>query len=345
MIAILAGRAWAGMNILSNKESQSHSGQQAASWETYWQGTGDVGAYSSGGVSHPAIQAFWDEFFRLAGQDYAAPRIVDIASGNGAVVERSRAMLGTERSEVTSVDVSAAAIENIRSRFPEVHGIVADARSIPLDSAGFDIVTSQFGVEYAGVSAIEEATRLVAANGRLALLLHSKASSIHKECEESLDAIAQLRESQFIPHAYRMFRAGFEACRGADRAPYEAAATQLAPAVRALESIMAQYGQHVAGDTIARLYGDVDRIHRGIQRYEPSEVLDWLNRMNGELEAFGERMSSMCRAALDKETFDRICAGIREHGYTTLHAGPLFAPGHGRPLAWALVATRLVPGG
>ena len=260
-IVILAGRAWAGMNILSNKESQSHSGQQAASWETYWQGTGDVGAYSSGGVSHPAIQAFWDEFFRLAGQDYAAPRIVDIASGNGAVVERSRAVLGTERSEVTSVDVSAAAIENIRSRFPEVHGIVADARSIPLDSAGFDIVTSQFGVEYAGVSAIEEATRLVAANGRLALLLHSKASSIHKECEESLDAIAQLRESQFIrmlPDVSGWFRSHV-----VNRPrPYEAAPTQLAP----------QYGarvnhgavrQHVAAYHAPST--DVDKIHRGIR--------------------------------------------------------------------------------
>ena len=129
------------MNILSNKDSQSHSGQQAASWETYWQGTGEVGAYSSGGVSHPAIQAFWDEFFRIVKQDYAAPRIIDVASGNGAVVERARAVLGRERPEVTSVDVSAAAIENIRSRFPEVQGMVADARSIPLDSGGFDIVT------------------------------------------------------------------------------------------------------------------------------------------------------------------------------------------------------------
>ena len=325
-------------------DSKSKSDQEAASWETYWQGTGDVGAYSSGGVSHPAIQAFWDEFFRIANQDYAAPRIIDIASGNGAVVDRALAMLGRERPEITSVDVSAAAIKNIRSRFPEVHGIVADARSIPLDSGGFDIVTSQFGVEYAGVNAIEEPARLVAANGRLALLSHSKASSIHKECEESLDAIAQLQESKFIPYASRMFQAGFEACRGADRAPYEAAATQLAPAVKALESIMARYGQHVAGDTIARLYSDVDRIHRGIQRYEPAEILDWLSAMDGELDAFVGRMSSMCRAALDNETFDRICAGIRERGYTTMHAGPLFAPGHGRPLAWALVATRLFPG-
>lgn len=321
----------------------SDSGQVAASWETYWQGTGDAGAYTSGGVSHPAILGFWDEFFRTVRQDYGAPRIVDIASGNGAVVERALAALGGEQADFTSVDVSAAAIANIRSRFPQVHGIVADARSIPLDTNGFDVVTSQFGVEYAGMEAIEEAARLVKAQGRISLLLHSQASSIHKECEDSLGAIVRLKESKFIPYASRMFQAGFDACRGADRAPYEAAATRLAPAVKALESIMAQYGQHVAGNTIARLYSDVDRMHRAIQRYDPAEVLDWLDRMDGELDAFEGRMTSMCESALDAEAFDRVCDVVRERGYATMLAGPLYAPGDGRPLAWALVAIRLVP--
>ena len=310
----------------------------AASWDAYWRGTGDTGAYWSGGVSHPAILAFWDEFFRIVNHDYGAPRIVDIASGNGAVVERALAVLGRERPDFTCLDVSDAAIRNIQSRFPDVRGVVADARSIPLNSGGFDIVTSQFGVEYAGVKAIDEAARLVAAGGQLALLLHGQESSIHKECEESLDAIIRLKKSKFIPYATRMFEAGFEACRGADRAPYEAAATQLAPAVTALESIMAQYGQHVAGDTIARLYSGVDRMHRAMQRYEPAEVLDWLNRMDGELDAFEGRMSSMCESAVDTKSFDRICAGLRDRGHTTIHAGPLMAPGHALPLAWALVA-------
>ena len=325
--------------------SQTDSGQVAASWETYWQGTGKAGAYASGGVSHPAILAFWDEFFRTVQQVYGAPGIIDIASGNGAVVERALAVLGGERPQFTSLDVSAVSIENIRSRFPGVRGLIADARSIPLDSGGFDVVTSQFGVEYAGVEAIEEAARLVAAQGRLALLLHSKASSIHKECEESLDAIVRLRQSKFIPYAVRMFQAGFEACRGADRAHYEAAATQLVPAVKALESILEQYGRHVAGDTVARLYADVNTIHRAIQRYDPAEVLGWLARMDSELDAYMGRMSSMCRAALDSDAFERILAGVRKRGFTALHAGPLYAPGHDRPLSWALVAARSSPGG
>lgn len=321
-------------------DPKSDSAQIAQSWNAYWHGTGDIGAYSSGGVNHPAIRTFWDEFFQTVKRDYVAPAIIDIASGNGAVIERALTVFGEEQAHFTCLDVSDAAITNIRSRFPSVRTITADASSIPLDSAGFDIATSQFGVEYAGLEAIDEAARLLAAGGRLALMLHNQAGSIFDECAASQDAIVQLQESHFIPYAIEMLSAGFKACRGADRAPYEAAATRLNPAVQALEGIMQQYGEHVAGDTIARLYGDVDRIHREIQCYEPGEVLDWLNRMDSELEAYAGRMSSMCQSALDREKFDQICAGLRSRNCTMEHAGPLLAPDHDLPLAWVLVAVK-----
>ncbi len=312
------------------------------SWETYWHGTGDIGAYSSGGVNHPAIRAFWDEFFQAIKHDYDEPRIIDMASGNGAVLERALAVFGDQQATYTCLDRSASAIRNIHHRFPDIHGIVADALSTGLGAGSYDLVTSQFGVEYAGIEALDEAARLVAPGGRLALLLHNQASSIHQECTESRAAILQLQESEFIPRSIQMLSAGFAACRGADRAPYEAAAARLAPAIQALEDIMEQYGQPVAGNTIARLYGDVDRIHRDMQHYEPSEVLDWLRRMDGELDAYAERMSSMCRAAIDCETFERIGTGLRSRSYRMMRAEPLQVSGQDLPLAWVLVAARSI---
>jgi len=320
--------------------SKSDSSQVAQSWDTYWHGTGDIGAYSSGGANHPAILAFWDEFFQSVKRDYTVPTIIDIASGNGAVIVRALAAFGDEKADITCLDVSDAAVTNIRSRFPHLRGLVADARSIPLDSGGFDVVTSQFGVEYAGLEAIDEATRLLAPGGRIALLLHNQAGSIHQECEESLDAIVRLQECRFIPYAIDMFSTGFDAVRGADRAPYEAAAKQLAPAIGALETIMQQYGQHVAGDTIARLYHDVGQIHQRIQHYDPGEILDWLNRMDGELDAYAGRMSSMSNCAIDSETFEQIVAGLRNRDYTIDRAAPLEIPDHKLPLAWTLIAIK-----
>lgn len=322
-----------------NKHPHNPS-QVADSWDTYWHGTGDVGAFSRGGATHPAILAFWDDFFQDVKQDYNTPKIIDIASGNGAVVERGIATFGDQEVDFTCLDVSEAAITNICDRFPHVHGMVTDARSIPLDSGSFEVATSQFGVEYAGPEAIEEVARLLAPGGRLALLLHSQSGSIHQECVESLDAVIRLQESRFIPHTIDMLSAGFEAVRGADRGPYDAAAKKLDPAIRGLEAIMKQYGAHVAGDTISRLYNDVAGIHERIQHYEPDEVLDWLNRMGGELDAYAGRMSSMSDAAIDSDELKNICDGLRSLDYTIQRAVPMVVPDNELPLAWVLIATR-----
>ena len=321
-------------------EHKSNSSQVTDSWDTYWHGTGDVGAYSSGGVNHPAIMDFWDEFFNMVKTDYTKPKIIDIATGNGAVIERALATFGDEQPEFTCLDISGSAIANIHNRFPGVKGIVADVCSIPLDSDSFDIATSQFGVEYAGLEAINEVARLLTMGGRLTLLLHNREGSIHQECVESLDAVVQLQNSRFIPLAIEMFSAGFKAVRGAERAPYEAAAKQLAPAIGVLENIMKQYGEHVAGDTIARLYNDVGQIHQEIQQYEPTEILEWLKRMDGELNAYTGRMSSMSQSAIDSVAFDQVNAGLCSRGYTIERAEPLVTTDHDFPLAWVLIAKK-----
>jgi SAM-dependent methyltransferase len=322
-----------------NNHISDHS-RVADSWDNYWHDTDDIGAYSSDGVTHPAILAFWEQYFQTVKQAYNTPRIIDIASGNGAVVERALAAFGDAPADLTCLDVSEAAIKNILDRFPQVDGIVTDARSIPLDSGSFDVVTSQFGVEYAGLEAINEVARLLAKGGQLTLLLHNQAGSIYRECVESLDAIVRLKDSGFIEHAIEMFKAGFEAVRGADRAPYEAAAKKLAPALGALENIMTQYGLDVAGDTICRLYNDVGDIHQKIQHYEPDDVLAWLNSINGELDAYAGRMSSMSESAIDSDSFDQIVDDLRNQEYTIEGAEPLILPNHDLPLAWVLIARK-----
>jgi len=318
----------------------SNTSQVANSWDTYWHGTSDVGAFSSGGVNHPMILAFWDTFFADVKQQYTRARIIDIASGNGAVIERVLAAFEDHQANITCLDVSEAAINNIRDRFPQVTGIVSDARAIPLDAGGFDIVSSQFGVEYAGLEAIGEAARMVTDGGQLVLMLHTQEGSIHKECAESLDAIRRLQTSQFIPVAIEMFDAGFKAVHGANRVPYDEAAKKLAPAIGALEDIMRQYGPQVAGDTISRLYNDVGQIHQRIQHYEPDEILGWLGQMDGELDAYAGRMSSMSESAMDNTTFEQVCADLRGQGFTIDRAEALKAPDQELPLAWILIAKR-----
>ncbi|MGB5720258.1 MAG: methyltransferase domain-containing protein [Woeseiaceae bacterium] len=319
---------------------ESDASSISSNWDAFWHGTGDSGAFASGGVSHPAIAHFWSQFFRTVREGYEAPTIVDIATGNGALIEQALQVLGNETNAYTCVDVSAAAIENVQRRFPGATGIVADALSVPLDDQKFDIVTSQFGVEYAGNDAYSEAARLLAPGGQLALMLHIENGHIHNECVASLAAIERLQASGFVSLSIELFRTGFAAVRGADRASYDAAGAKLAPAIEAAEAIMAEYGEDVAGETIARLYGDVGEIHSKIANYDPDEVLGWLGTMDAELDAYKGRMTSMLSASVSHSAFDALRGDLIAAGLTLTTAAPLIAKDGDTPLAWVLVARR-----
>ena len=330
------------MQFGHNNNMTANTSVTSKSWDKYWQGTSDKGAFTSGGVSHPAIRAFWTEFFNSAKQNYNHPKILDIASGNGAVIESALEAFDKIPNELYSLDVSEAAINNIHNRFPKVKGIVSNANAIPRESASFDIVTSQYGIEYAGHDAILEAARLLADDGSLVLLMHCDASSIHLECQQSLNAIERTQKSGFVQLAIEMFDAGFKSVRGADRKPYEQSSKKLAPAILELESIMREYGPHVAGDTISRLYNDVGDIHQRIQHYEPADVLAWLNKMDEELTEYAKRMASMDLSAIDTSKFELIKEDLAQREFTIQTADKLYIPGDELPMAWLLIAKKQV---
>lgn len=311
----------------------------AESWDTYWRGTRDGAAYASEGANHPEFPAFWHRVLQTAGSAHKDTRMVDIACGNGAVEGCVYAAFQGALPELYCLDISEAAVGAAVRRFSGTRGIVADARAIPLRSREFMLVTSQFGIEYAGPGALPEAARLVAPGGRLALLMHYREGSIFRECSASLDAVETLLRAEFIPLALRMFEAAFAASGSPGRGAYEAAARRLLPGYRALEAVMQKHGQHVAADTALRLYNDVARIQRDMRAYDAKEVLDWLRRMEGELQAYAGRMASMCAAAIDRNAFDAACGELAGMGFELNRAEPLQVPG-APPLAWALVAER-----
>ena len=317
-----------------------NTSQGSGSWDTYWQGTGDVGAFSSGGVSHPAISAFWSELFNRTKQNNESPKILDIASGNGAVIENALAVFQPSHVKMASIDISEAAIKNIQKRFPDVEGIVSSANAIAREDGSFDIVSSQYGIEYAGHDAVFEAARLVADGGTLALLMHCESGYIHQECQQSLDAVKRTQKSKFIPLAIKMFETGFKAVKGADRKPYDLAAKKLKPAIAELESIMRQYGTNVAGDTICRLYNDVGQIHQRIQHYNDTDVLPWLQKLDHELSAYAKRMESMNLCAVDAKTFDKMKKQLKTLGFSIETGDKFYAIGNELPMAWALIASK-----
>jgi len=319
-------------------DSTPDSPTSTAHWEKYWQGAGEVSSYTHQGQSHVALSGFWQDFFQpLVASD---PKIIDIASGTGAVLESAFQAFNGRLPAFDCLDTSASAIATLTRRFPGVQGHVADAAAIPLESTSFDVATSQFGVEYAGLPAIVEMTRLLKSGGRLALVMHHAGGIIHEECSANRDAVNAFLETGFPARALDMFRSGFAACRGADQAPFQQAASRLMATFPQVESILDHYGKHVAGDTILRLYNDIAAIGDRIQHYDENEVLAWMENMHSELDAYAGRADSMSRAALSQSGFSGIVDGLLRQGFVVQRSEPLTIPTHTRPLAWVLLAVK-----
>jgi ubiquinone/menaquinone biosynthesis C-methylase UbiE len=323
---------------MDNTNSDSLSAD--SSWDRYWRGMKEGGQFGVGGASHPRLNQFWREYFSSMGTLSAPKKMIDIGCGDGAVVAAAADTLGDECLQLTSLDISRHSLDLMRQRYPDVDGVVADALHIPFDSWSFDLVTSQFGVEYAGRAAFVEAARLVAPGGQLALLVHHRASIMYEDCSASLDAVEVLKACQFIARSITLFETGFAMLRGADRSPYDAAAQDMLPAYRELERIMQRRGKHVAGDTLLRLYEDVDTIHQHMEQYDPAEILRWLAKMDTELDGYARIMRAMRDAALSEQQFLAVSEAVKDAGLTVQQALPLRGDEVGLPIAWVLTAHR-----
>jgi SAM-dependent methyltransferase len=315
------------------------------SWSTYWQGAERAQAWSAGGSAHPRVIGFWEECFAFARDLNPTPRLLDIASGSGAVVGVAEEIFGRDVADITCVELSAAAVQILRERFPGATGIQADAGALPLAPASFDLVCSQFGIEYAGSAAFDEALRVVAGRGVVAVIAHYRDGFIHRQCRANRDATAAFTSAGFLAKSRAVFEAGFAALAAEGDSErlgerYRAAGQALAPAVREVEGLMSRYGREVADGTLVRVYRDVRDIHGRLSHFEAAEVLEWLERMEREIAAYHGRMASMCEAAIDAAEFRRWCENAAASGFDIIRDEPLAADGGDPPLAWTLVARR-----
>ena len=316
------------------------SSSVSADWDTYWRGSSDGASFSSDGVDHPRVRQFWVDTFRaLAGGEKL--RLVDVASGVGAVVEIARDVLGDDGFAATCVDTSSAAMESLAARMPDVETVVGDAADMPFPDDAFDLATSQFGVEYAGLAAVGEMARVTGPGGSLVLLMHLHGGLIHTECAGNVAAIDAMRETGFVAAAKRLFAEGQRCIRGetnGSREEYDAAVQDMIPISRQVEALLQQHGRDAAGGTLATLHGETDRIFGRIMHHDLDEVLEWLDRMDDELSSYRGRMQSMCDAATELDTFAGLEKQLHETGFDISISAPL-TDEQGREIAWQLIAT------
>jgi SAM-dependent methyltransferase len=145
-------------------------------WSRYWA----TGMAHSCGTSYDstyggAIGDFWrDSFATLAAGD----RVLDIATGNGALPRLLLSLRPHASVEIDAVDMAQVAptwplqLDPPQRQRLRIHSGVS-AESLPFADHRFGLVVSQYGIEYADLSlAVPEALRVLAPGGRVRFLVH-----------------------------------------------------------------------------------------------------------------------------------------------------------------------------
>ena len=258
-------------------------------WSDYWEqdGAGGEVFVNASGEAHPALAEFWKTAFSDAP---AGARIIDIASGAGSVFAHLPA---DHDYYLTAADISGVALESLSQRFSGVTTIVCPADKIPLDDASFDIVVTQFGVEYAGVAAFDEAARLVAPGGRFVGLCHYRGGFIESENRAQLDEARIAKERGFIDVAIVLAKAAFTN----DAARLKKAQDAFAAAAMPVGEGMQRHRRGIH----THLFQGFRQLYENRRQYALADITGWLDAMRGELDKAIDRLERICAAALSAE--------------------------------------------
>jgi len=192
------------------------AGHMSEHWTEYWAGGQLTSLPADFAANYDGeIAAFWAEQFERVP---VGGRVLDLCTGNGAVALLAAAHFRARQQEVavTAVDAAKISPERIARRHPGLAAEVAavtfidrsPVETLALPSGDFDLVTSQYGIEYCEwVPAAAQAARVLRPAGRLALICHAASSDIVTTMEMEARDYRTLAALDLLP-GIRRFLAG-----------------------------------------------------------------------------------------------------------------------------------------
>ncbi|HEX9954434.1 MAG TPA: class I SAM-dependent methyltransferase [Allosphingosinicella sp.] len=267
-----------------------------------------------------AQRAAWQAF---AAKLPAGARVLDLATGDGAVLKKIR--------EVRS-DLQLVGVDSAPSLPPSPPGISLRAgvsmESMPFKDGSFDAVVSQFGYEYGDTRAIAgEVGRLLRPGGGLALLIHRSDGPIVAHNLPRRDALRWA----LAPGGYLSKARALAGARRLVALPTPAAFRSAADEAQRLYP-----GQSVGAEFLTAVWQTLE-MGRSKPPNESLEVFDTLEKKAlNEI----ERIETLERAACDPARIKAILAEVEDAGLDVQAPAELIEGGSGRSFAWWLSATR-----
>ncbi|WP_070989050.1 class I SAM-dependent methyltransferase [Halofilum ochraceum] len=320
-------------------------------WDRYW-AYGNLHSFSqvTQGNYGGDIAAFWREQF-AALPDGAC--IVDVATGNGAVALLALDTAAATGREFTVHGTDLAAIDpvtqvpdgDVRERLASIHFHPrTPAEALPFADATFDLVCSQFGLEYSDTArSIPELARVLRSGGRAALIVHHGDSSFVRAAREEAQGIDYVLDDARIYLKTRNFlRALAE-----KRTPGGGAGGTLPPKAakkrRAVDEAIESIQTAARGQTNPRaLLGPLNYVQEVLAmtgQVGAKEALGWLEEARQRVVSMRQRLADMQAAACAEEDIAAIERRFDAAGFTAVHTA-VFEDESGSVTGWRVEADR-----
>jgi len=286
------------MRLKARARHESNSG-----WRHYWRENRLAACVPENPDSAAAIETHWTEFFSKLP---AGNRVLDIATGNGVLlVWVSRAARAAGR-ELTLTGIDLAEIDP--ARFLPEHRIDlaaaqfignTAAESLPFADGSFDVVVSQYGLEYADIElALSEAGRVLASGGQLHWLAHGIDSIVVAQGRAQLMDIDLLLASDGPFAAMKIYIGAH--VRGRKVSHATRALTE------ALRSAEAYCAVNPTAALVRQLCGSILETANQIEKYHPAAVERWLEENFKRLSDQRERTRDLLSACLCQDRLAKV---------------------------------------
>ena len=305
-----------------NTNLLAHRAERQSVWTRHWS-TGAVHscAGSFGDIYGGALAQAWRQWH--AG---TAPgsRILDVASGSGALPRLLLQLRPELDLNIDAVDLAQSTPTWLGQRAADsaatlhFHSGVA-AESLPFADGSFDAVISQYGLEYADAgTALAEALRVLAPQGRIALMLHHATSRPVTLAAVEIAHIDWLRNQQGLVSAVRGMLGPMALAatpEGRTRLAQDTAAEAARQHFNAAQAGLRQRAQVVDGADVLGEAQDAaaQLLQLAVERGEPVAVHAW-QQLDRSLADARWRLQELQACALDAAATEALCAQLQHHG-------------------------------
>ncbi|RZQ54766.1 hypothetical protein C1E23_01780 [Pseudoalteromonas phenolica] len=266
-----------------------------SSWDKYWENnTGGEVFVSSEGQKNTELEELWRKFFhRKQNLIKKKTKVLDIASGAGSIFS---SIDNSENFNLYALDGSGEALEKLKTQMPYVNVLKYKFDEYATKDIYYDIIVSQFGIEYSGKEYFRKIGELLSDEGSFKLIVHKSGSMIDKRTQQEIDCINLLNDTEFFDLAKKLIKLDN------DNIEYKNVFEQFTSIEPLIFNNLSSYKNSILNQG----YYGFRQLYSNQERYYKKDILTWLNNLEYEKDISYSRLLSMSKATINLQDINKI---------------------------------------